>query len=142
MTGERIRVSRQGAQCLRWRAYGKELYYLASDGQVYAVPLLFHAATVQTAKPEALFTIDPEAYSTLHSPASFDVSPDGSRFVIPSMTPGDSAALVVLQEQLAESGRLDWSRVIADGSLVEAKKGARRSRAHSTAGLAAATTSW
>jgi len=51
-------------------------------------------------------------------------------------------ALVVLQQQLAETGRLDWSRVIVDGSLVEAKKGARRSRAHSTAGLGAATTSW
>jgi transposase len=49
-------------------------------------------------------------------------------------------ALVVLQEQLAESGRLDWSRVIVDASLVEAKKGARRSRAHSAAALAAATT--
>ena len=51
-------------------------------------------------------------------------------------------ALVVLQQQLAETGRLDWSRVIVDGSLVEAKKGARRSRAHSTAALGAATTSW
>ena len=50
-------------------------------------------------------------------------------------------ALVVLQEQLTEAGRLDWSRVIVDASLVEAKKGARRSRAHSAAGPVAATTS-
>jgi transposase len=49
-------------------------------------------------------------------------------------------ALVVLQEQLAEAGRLDWSRVIVDASLVEAKKGARRSRARSAAAAAAATT--
>jgi transposase len=49
-------------------------------------------------------------------------------------------ALVVLQEQLAEAGRLDWSRVLVDCSLVEAKKGARRSRARSTAAPAAATT--
>jgi transposase len=49
-------------------------------------------------------------------------------------------ALVVLQEQLAEAGRLDWSRVIVDCSLVEAKKGARRSRARSAAAPAAATT--
>ena len=49
-------------------------------------------------------------------------------------------ALVVLQQQLAESKRLDWSRVIVDASLVEAKKGARRSRAHSAAAAAAATT--
>jgi len=49
-------------------------------------------------------------------------------------------ALVVLQAKLAEAGRLDWSRVIVDASLVEAKKGARRSRARSVARLAAATT--
>jgi len=50
-------------------------------------------------------------------------------------------ALVVLQERLVEAGRLDWSRVIVDASLVEAKRGVRRSRAHSAAALAAATTS-
>lgn len=43
------------------------------------------------------------------------------------------AAIAVLCEELAEAGRLDWSRVIVDASLVEAKKGARRSRAHSRA---------
>ena len=49
-------------------------------------------------------------------------------------------ALIVLQTRLAEAGRLDWSRVIADASLVEAKKGASRSRARSAAAPAAATT--
>jgi hypothetical protein len=43
------------------------------------------------------------------------------------------AAIKVLQNELAEAGRLDWSRVIVDASLVEAKKGARRSRARSQA---------
>jgi transposase len=31
-------------------------------------------------------------------------------------------ALLVLQQELADSGRLDWSRLIVDASLVEAKK--------------------
>jgi transposase len=48
--------------------------------------------------------------------------------------------LRVLQGQLADADRLDWSRVIVDASLVEAKKGARRSRARSPAGAAAAIT--
>ena len=51
-----------------------------------------------------------------------------------------SGAIVVLQEQLAGAERLDWSRVIVDASLVQAKKGARRSPARSWAGRAAATT--
>ena len=50
-------------------------------------------------------------------------------------------ALRLLQDELAGAQRLDWSRVIVDASLVDAKKGARRSRAHSAARLEAATTS-
>ena len=71
---------------------------------MYAVPLAFRPAAVHAGKPEALFTIDAEAYSSFHSAVSFDVSADGSRFVIPSITPGDSSALVVLQ---------DWESLVA-----------------------------
>lgn len=51
------------------------------------------------------------------------------------------AALGVLQAELAAGDRLDWSRVLVDCSLVEAKKGARRSRARSWAAPGAASTS-
>jgi len=50
------------------------------------------------------------------------------------------AAIAQLQEQLAGADKLDWSRVIVDASLVEAKKGAKRSPARSAAARAAATT--
>lgn len=49
-------------------------------------------------------------------------------------------ALAVLQAELAGAERLDWSRVLVDASMVDAKKGARRSRARSWADPAAATT--
>jgi transposase len=49
-------------------------------------------------------------------------------------------AIVVLLQQLAGADKLDWSRVIVDASLVDAKKGAKRSRARSWAGQAAAIT--
>ncbi len=49
-------------------------------------------------------------------------------------------AIVVLQQRLVGSNKLDWSRVIVDASLVDAKKGARRSRARSWAGQEAAIT--
>jgi len=104
VTGERFLISRQGAQCLRWRRNGKELFYLGSDGRVYAVPLTFGADKVRSGQAEPLFTIDAEARAAIHSVVSFDVSADGSRFVIPSMTPGESSALVVLQ---------DWESLVA-----------------------------
>lgn len=50
------------------------------------------------------------------------------------------AAIAVLCAELGEAGRLDWSRVIVDASLVEAKKGVRRSRARSQASGEAAFT--
>jgi transposase len=50
-------------------------------------------------------------------------------------------ALTVLQRELSAAGRLDWSRVIVDASLVDAKKGARRSRAPGRAARAAVSTS-
>jgi DNA-binding winged helix-turn-helix (wHTH) protein/Tol biopolymer transport system component len=104
VTGERFLISRQGAQCLRWRRNGKELFYLGSDGRVYAVPISFDAGRVHAGPPEPLFTIDTEARAAIHSVVSFDVSADGKRFVIPSMTPGESSALVVLQ---------DWESLVA-----------------------------
>jgi serine/threonine-protein kinase len=104
VTGERFLISRQGGQCLRWRKNGKELYYLGSDGRVYAVTLDLRSGAVRAGQPEPLFTIDPEARATNHSVVSFDVSADGSRFVIPAMTPGESSALVVLH---------DWESLVA-----------------------------
>jgi transposase len=50
-------------------------------------------------------------------------------------------ALEVLRSELDRAERLDWSRVIVDASLVDAKKGARRSRAQSGARLEAASIS-
>lgn len=97
VTGDRFLISRQGAQCLRWRKNGKELFYLGFDGRVYAVPIALRGSKVRAGQPEPLFTIDAEARAAIHSVVSFDVSPDGSRFVIPSMTPGESSAIVVLQ---------------------------------------------
>jgi transposase len=49
-------------------------------------------------------------------------------------------AVRLLHQQLQEADRLDWSRVIVDASLVEAKKGARRSAARSAGRRAAVST--
>ena len=105
VTGERLLISRQGAQCLRWRKDGRELYYLGWDGELYAVPLAIRQAKVHPGSPKALFRIDAEAYAILHSPVSFDVSADGRRFVIPSVTPGESSSLVVLQDWESQAAK-------------------------------------
>ncbi len=50
-------------------------------------------------------------------------------------------AICLMHAHLAGADKLDWSRVIVDASLVEAKKGAKRSPAHSQAAPRAAFTS-
>jgi hypothetical protein len=42
-----------------------------------------------------------------------------------------------MQELLEQEGLVDWSRAIVDASLVDAKKGAAKSRGHSGAALGA-----
>jgi len=96
VTGERHLVTRSGAQTLRWRRDGKELFYLALDGRVYGVPAKL------SPKPEfgpatPLFTISTEARAAIHSVPGFDVSPDGQRFLIPVVTSQDGPSLVVMQ---------------------------------------------
>ena len=49
-------------------------------------------------------------------------------------------AIGLLQRQLKQADKLDWSRVIVDASLVEAKKGANRSPARCAARPAAVST--
>lgn len=96
VTGERHLVTRSGALALRWRRDGKELYYLAWDGRVSAIPAKL------SPKPEfgpamPLFTISAEARAAIHSLLGFDVSPDGQRFLIPAVTSQEGPSLVVMQ---------------------------------------------
>jgi Tol biopolymer transport system component len=57
---ERHLVSRQGASCLRWARNGKELFYLAGDGRLYAVPITL-PPRLRIAEPALLFSISTEA---------------------------------------------------------------------------------
>jgi Tol biopolymer transport system component len=94
--GERHPVSRQGAICVRWRADGKELFYLGADGRVYAVPINL-SPKLRVGTPAPLFTITTEARAALHAPVGFDVSADGRRFLIPIVTSPEKSSLVVIQ---------------------------------------------
>jgi Tol biopolymer transport system component len=64
--GERYLGSSAGAQAVRWRRDGRELFYLGLDGRVQAVPIRlspiphFGAAT-------GLFTISTEARAAIHA---------------------------------------------------------------------------
>ncbi len=96
VTGERYLVTRSGAQTLRWRRDGKELFYLSFDGRVYAVPAKL-APKPEFGPAAPLFTISTEARAAIHSVPGFDVAPDGQRFLIPAVTSQQGPTLVVIQ---------------------------------------------
>jgi eukaryotic-like serine/threonine-protein kinase len=96
VSGERFLVSRHGAVCLRWKRDGKELFYVGTDGRLYAVPLkISHRPIIGT--PVAMFDISLEARGALHAPLGFDVSADGSRFLVPISSSSERSEIVVIQ---------------------------------------------
>jgi eukaryotic-like serine/threonine-protein kinase len=94
--GERFLVSRHGAVCLRWKRDGKELFYVGADGRLYAVPLKL-ADRPAIGTPLAMFDISLEARGALHAPLGFDVSADGSRFLVPISSSSERSEIVVIQ---------------------------------------------
>jgi hypothetical protein len=48
-------VSTAGGNFPRWRADGKELYYIGPDGQLMAAPIAYAGATLDPGAPVALF---------------------------------------------------------------------------------------
>jgi serine/threonine protein kinase/Tol biopolymer transport system component len=84
LSGGKWMISRDGGVGPRWRADGKELYYLAPDGGVMAVDVM-PGPSFQSGTPKALF----RAPTNL---SGWDVSNDGKRFLFPLYTSDSSQA--------------------------------------------------
>jgi Tol biopolymer transport system component/predicted Ser/Thr protein kinase len=80
-TGERRQVSRGGGWLVRWRADGRELFYVGLDNDMYAVPV---KGPVEFGDPESLFRIPGTPQYGTSQDFQFDVSPNGQRFIIPT----------------------------------------------------------
>jgi Tol biopolymer transport system component len=74
--GSRWQVSNGGGTAARWRADGRELFYIAADGKLMAVPVT-PGETPKFGSPTALFqTLQREGGG------SYTPSPDGQRFLV------------------------------------------------------------
>jgi serine/threonine-protein kinase len=96
LTGPRYRASKGGAATIRWRRDGRELYFVDRAGIVRAVPVKL-GPQPEFGPAETLFTISTEARAAIHSLPGFDVSADGSRFVIPVVSAAEGPSIVVIQ---------------------------------------------
>ena len=97
--GTKTPISTNGGAQVRWSPDGKELFYIALDGQLMAVKVRLDAdrQTVDAAAPVALFS------GHVGNPVSvfrqqYVVSPDARRFLISTIVEDDRAAPITIIE--------------------------------------------
>lgn len=85
--GEEIRISSDGGDQVRWRPDGKELFYIARDNQLVAVPIRLGAnsETVEAGAPVPLFATRVGGWAAGLGP-QYVVSSDGQRFLMNKLT--------------------------------------------------------
>ena len=93
-SGGKWLVSRGGGVQPRWRRNGKELFYVSPDWKMMAVEVntqpVFQAGT-----PRPLFQTDMVDTGIRTGPMSWDLSPDGNRFLIITENPSEALSLTV-----------------------------------------------
>ncbi len=83
-SGGKWQISTQGGRHPRWRADGKEIFYVSVDNKMMAEGIRTAATTVETGKPVELFPF--VANSNILSP--YDVTADGRRFLAEEQSTG------------------------------------------------------
>jgi Tol biopolymer transport system component len=85
--GGDLLVSANGGAQARWNSNGKELFYVAADDRLMAVPIRFasNGQTVESGTPVALFTTDVGTTAINTNRQQYMVTPDGRSFVLNSV---------------------------------------------------------
>ena len=81
-----------GGHAPRWRADGKEIYYIAPDGKMMAVPVTLTGSTLTAGTPVPLFSthIFPQIFTY-----QWAVAPDG-RFLVYNRQLADASPITLL----------------------------------------------
>jgi Tol biopolymer transport system component len=103
--GDKARISTSGGNHPRFRRDGQELFYVAADGQMIAVPIKTSGATFEQSAPKALFKTR-MLTGLVQSGIEYDVTADGQRFLIGTMVGEANASPVsVILNWTAEAPR-------------------------------------
>jgi serine/threonine-protein kinase len=101
-------VSTAGGRQPLWARSGKELFYIGADGTLMRVPVEASGGTWRAGAPVKL--LEGRYYTGTGSGRSYDVSPDGKRFLMikgpAAVTGATPPALVVVQHWNEELKRL------------------------------------
>jgi eukaryotic-like serine/threonine-protein kinase len=88
-------VSRGGGVMPRWRRDGKELFFISPDWRMMAVDVSTNP-TFQSGTPRALFDTEMVDTGIRTGPMSWDIAPDGKRFLIISENSAGASSLNVI----------------------------------------------
>jgi Tol biopolymer transport system component len=102
--GGRWQVSRGGGVQPRWRRNGKELFYISPDWKMMSVPVNASPA-FQSGTPQPLFDTEMVDTGIRTGPMSWDISPDGNRFLIISENSAETSSLNVILNWRASQER-------------------------------------
>jgi Tol biopolymer transport system component len=93
-SGVKWLVSRGGGVQPRWRRNGRELFYISPDSKMMSVEV--NTQTVfQSGTPHALFQTEIVNTGIRTGPVSWDLAPDGNRFLIITANSSDTSSLTV-----------------------------------------------
>jgi len=81
--GPKLRISSTGGDFARWRQDGRELFYIAPDGTLIAVPIQVVANSLSLGEPKPLFKMTGQV-------SGYDVASDGQRIL--ALPPADDNA--------------------------------------------------
>ncbi|HXT21687.1 MAG TPA: hypothetical protein VN923_13125, partial [Thermoanaerobaculia bacterium] len=101
--GGKWQVSTDGGTQPRWRRDGRELFFLAADQKVMAVPCGGASGAFEAGPPNALFQAHVGG-SLAVGTDEFVPSPDGQRFLVATLLdqPGTTAPIIVVLDWAAE----------------------------------------
>ena len=104
--GAKVQISTRGGAQMRWREDGRELFYIALDIRLMAVPIRSSGERIDAGEPTALFEARVGDIVPLQSGynLSYVAAPDGQRFLIGTVIEAPAAApiSVILNWQPAQ----------------------------------------
>ena len=86
--GGKWQVSPNGGNCPRWRADGRELFYMSLDNKLMSAEISEQGSSVVIGKVQPLFQTNPVPSAP---ECNYDLAPDGKKFVIVTL-PADQAS--------------------------------------------------
>ena len=105
--GQRVRVSTNGGSQVRWRRDGKELYYIALDDRLMAVPIVpsRDGQSVEPGTPVPLFQTRVGGAVQALGRQQYMVSDDGQRFLMNALTDEATRPITVILNWNPRRGR-------------------------------------